>query len=304
MALLIVGGTVVDLIFPRVPRLPAWPKHLEFTSANLVLLREAPLVTIGGNGANAAFVAGRCGAEVTLYSNHSRDSLGQLAEQWLAGTSCTVISTALGRSARTPVNVTAADRNLRRATLFYPGSVPMPPRSALGFSHALICGWPHPAPRMLADRLRAWRAQSVQTALDIGPILGPEPAWSRLLPALAHLDIFLANEHETLSVTAAPTLLAALRQLRLHCAGHLIVKLGRKGALWLAPGATTPRAFAAPRVRAANTIGAGDSFNGALLAALDRGADVPTAVRFANRVAASVVRSGRGVLGLAPVNAR
>jgi len=101
-----------------------------------------------------------------------------------------------------------------------------------------------------------------------------------------------------LAVTGARTLSAAFRQLRVQCNGHLIVKCGKQGVLWLAPDAKSPVRFAAPRVKAANTIGAGDSFNGALLAALDRGEDFPTALKTANRVAASVVRSRQGVLGL------
>jgi len=300
MSLLIVGGTAVDVIFPRVPRLPAWPEHLEFTGRNLVLLAEPPLVTIGGNGANAAFVAARCGADVTLHSNFANDSLGELARGWLAAAGCTVVSSA--RSGRTAVNVTAADRRLRRATFFYAGVAAVPPSLARAFAFALLCGWPHPKPRMMARTLQAWRAQGTQTALDIGPLLGPEPAWADLSPTLAQVDVLLANEHEALVVTGARALPAALRRLRAVCAGHLVIKLGRRGVLWLAPNANAPLHFAAPPAKAANTIGAGDSFNGALLAALDRGAKFPAALRTANRVAASVVRSPQGVLGFSSVH--
>jgi len=296
MALLIVGGTAVDIIFPGVPRLPAWPKHLEFTGRNLVLLDEPPLVTIGGNGANAAFVAARCGADVTLHTNCANDSLGELARGWLAEAGCTVVSSA--RSGRTAVNVTAADRRLRRATFFYAGVAAVPPSSAQAFSFALLCGWPHPKPRIMARALQAWRAQGTRTALDLGPLLGPEPAWAELSPTLAQVDVLLANQHEALTVTGARSLPAALRRLWTVCAGHLVIKLGKRGALWLAPDASSPRHLAAPRAKAANTIGAGDSFNGAFLAALDGGAKFPAALRTANRVAASVVRSRRGVLGL------
>jgi sugar/nucleoside kinase (ribokinase family) len=57
-------------------------------------------------------------------------------------------------------------------------------------------------------------------------------------------------------------------------------------------------------VRVCNTVGAGDAFNGALLAALDRHAGFPAALRYANTAAASVVSSSRGVLGLRPPAAR
>ena len=72
MSLAVVGCTAIDLILTRTPRLPTWPRHSEFTSDNLVLLADAPLVTLGGNGANAAFVAAQGGARVTLHTRIGR----------------------------------------------------------------------------------------------------------------------------------------------------------------------------------------------------------------------------------------
>ena len=123
MALLIVGGTVVDLIFPRVPHLPHWPEHTEFTAANLILLSEPPLVTIGGNGANAAYVAARCGAVAQLHTNIGTDAFGSLARRWLDESGCITRDTP--HAGRTAVNVTAANARLQRATLFYPGDAPL-----------------------------------------------------------------------------------------------------------------------------------------------------------------------------------
>ncbi|HEY1107601.1 MAG TPA: PfkB family carbohydrate kinase, partial [Opitutaceae bacterium] len=87
-SLAIVGCTVVDIIFPDTPRLPRWPRHTEFTAANLIQLPRAPLVTIGGNGANAAYVAARRGARVTLHTAIGDDILGGLAHAWLRDAGC------------------------------------------------------------------------------------------------------------------------------------------------------------------------------------------------------------------------
>jgi len=298
MALLIVGCTVVDLIFPEVAKLPAWPAHTEFTSANLVLLSAPPLVTIGGNGANAAFVAARCGAKVTLHDNLGADALGGLARAWLAGAKVRIASSR--RSRRTAINVTAANSRLRRATLFYPGSPVALPASARGFSQVLVCGWPHPPLVPLARRLRSWRAQGVRTAFDAGPILGTAPTLTDLRSMLAALDLFLANEHELLAITGETRLTPALGRLRNVFRGDIVVKLGARGAKWLPAGKRVPLHLPGRPVRAVNTVGAGDTFNGALLAALERRASFPAALRFANSAAASVVRSPRGVLGLRP----
>jgi sugar/nucleoside kinase (ribokinase family) len=301
MSLAIVGGTVVDLIFPRVRRLPAWPRHTESTPANLELLREPPIVTLGGNGANAAFVAARCGAAVTLHTQLGDDTLGVLARGWLDAAGCRL---RLGdRGVRTAVNVTAANPSLARATFFYPGAPVVMPKFTNGrhaSTHLLVCGWPHPPFAELTTALRALRRRGVFIALDAGPILGRPWSLAKLRPALAELSLFLVNEFELRQITRAARLGQALKRLRRDFSGHVVIKRGAEGALWLPANAEVPRAFAGRRVRVINTLGAGDSFNGALLAGLSLGATFPVALGRACTVAASVVNSPRGVLGVRP----
>lgn len=297
MSILVIGGTAVDIIFPSVPRLPAWPRHTEFTPTNLVLLGQAPLVTIGGNGANAAYVAGRAGARVTLCSNAGRDSFGLLAQQWLSSAGARL--KLLPGRVRTAVNVTAANARMQRATFFYPGTSIALPRRTTGFRRVLVCGWPHPPLTALARHLPLWREAGSRTALDVGPLIsGNPPSLASLRPVLDELDLFLGNEHELLAITRTSRLSAGLNRLRQIFAGDVVIKLGPRGALWLPAGAGSPQHFDGRRTRAVNTVGAGDTFNGALLAALDRRSDFPAALRAANATAARVVRSPRGVLGL------
>ncbi len=302
MALLIVGGTVVDLIFPHVPRLPGWPEHTEFTADNLVLLREAPLVTIGGNGANAAYVASRCGASTRLHSNIGQDALGSLARRWLTDSGCSVMepSPAAPSQRRTAVNVTAANLSLQRATLFFPGDPPSLPPPAPDIAHLLVCGWPHPGPAELARNLGAWRASGARTAIDFGPILDTPPTLSSLRPVLDELDLFIANEHELLSITADAELAPALKHLRATFSGDIVIKRGAAGVTWVPRGEPAPQSMNGQDIQAVNTVGAGDTFNGGLLAALDRGAPLTQALRFADQTACSVVCSAEGVLGVKP----
>ena len=67
------------------------------------------------------------------------------------------------------------------------------------------------------------------------------------------------------------------------CGGRGVFRLAKRGQQW----------FPVPRVRAVDTVGAGDCFNGALASALSSGLAVEAAIRFAVKSAAhSVTRPG------------
>lgn len=299
MSLAIVGGTVVDVILPGVNRLPAWPRHTEFTTANLVFLPRAPLVTLGGNGANAAYVASSAGASVILHTQIGGDELGGLARAWLKNVGCPVVTAA---NASTAINVTAANPGLERATFFYPGKKIMMPKLSAQKNvpgHLLVCGWPHPPLKILAAQFSALRRRGTFTALDAGPIL--ERAWSlaALGEVLAELDLFLSNDYELRRITRTKTLNEGLAKLRRCFDGHIVIKRGAKGSVWMERGSAQALSFPRCRVRVINTIGAGDSFNGALMAALSLQKMFPDALLAATRTAANVVSSARGILGCA-----
>jgi len=299
MRLTIVGNTVVDLVFPGVSRLPTWPRHTEFTPSNLVLLHRAPVVTLGGNGANAAFVAASCGAAVALHTLLGDDDLGRLARGWLQDAGCSVQSAR--QSGGTAVNVTAANSRHHRATFFFPGARPVLPalrRRNNEVTAMLVCGWPHPPLVDIAGTFQSVRQCGGLTALDTGPILGRPWSLKSLKTVFENLDLLLTNDHEVKALARERRLDTAVRTLRATFAGDIVVKRGGKGVSWWRAGTDTVLKLPARRVRVINTVGAGDAFNGALLAGICQGLDFPKALRRATVVAASVVASPRGVLGV------
>lgn len=290
------GGVSLDVILPDITSLPKWPDHSEFTSRNLVLTTTPPILTLGGNGGNAAFVAARCGAEVTLHTSLGEDAHGSLVRGWLEEAGCRVLTTAPGP---TPLNLTAANAKHQRATFFYPGTtIQVPKRDLEKGGYLLICGWPHPPLGDIAPVLARAQARGTFTSLDAGPILGRP--WSReyLRSLLEHLDLFIANAHEFNVLMRSNDLPKSIGRLRDVFDGNAVIKRGGEGALWLPAGKSEAVPIAAPSIRAVNTVGAGDSFNGALLAALAIGMPLPRAMKTACRVASDVVRSARGVVGL------
>ncbi|MGB8356458.1 MAG: carbohydrate kinase family protein [Chthoniobacteraceae bacterium] len=263
-----------------------------------MLLTEAPLVTLGGNGGNAAYVAACSGAKVQLLTNIGEDAFGAMVRGWLAATGCRVLSSK--KSHRTAINITAANARHARATFFYPGSPPALPAARdlpVNTTHFLVCGWPHPPFAQLERCLRVLKRKRVFTAMDTGPFLDRPWSMEELKSLFASLHLLLANEYELNALTRSTSLAISLSKLRKHFHGHLVVKRGSRGVLWLPEFSDESHNIKAPTVQAVNTVGAGDSFNGSLLAALAQKKEFPQALTYAVKMAARVVASKDGVLG-------
>lgn len=121
-------------------------------------------------------------------------------------------------------------------------------------------------------------------AAGVTVILDPAPATPELPGELLEaVDILTPNEHEARTLSGQDDLQAAARVLLNRGVRHVIVKRGARGALLLDENGKQD--FAAPTVQAVSTVAAGDTWGGALAAALARGQSVPDAVAFAVRVA-------------------
>ena len=103
---------------------------------------------------------------------------------------------------------------------------------------------------------------------------------------LPHLSLLVLNAVEAEQLRAATG--EGVGALGL---AHVLVTLGAEGCLWLHEGREWR--FAAPRVEAVDTTGAGDTFTGFALALLDEGREMPEAVALAQKAAAlKVTRAG------------
>ena len=100
---------------------------------------------------------------------------------------------------------------------------------------------------------------------------------------LPYLDFLILNEVEAEQLQQATGLAADDLPVE-----HVIVTLGSKGARYFSRG-RAPVDFAAHKVKAVDTTGAGDTFTGYVLAGLDRGMPMAQAITQANRAAALMV---------------
>lgn len=127
-------------------------------------------------------------------------------------------------------------------------------------------------------------------------LFNPAPA-RRCDPRLvAAAEVVTPNEAEVRALTAIDPVdevqcRQAARELLRQGTKNVVITLGGRGAYWASDqGEAT---FPAPTVHAVDTTGAGDAFNGALLACLVQGLDVPESIPYAIGVASlSVTRPG------------
>lgn len=285
---IIIGGSTADVYVPDVERLPPFGGD-EFTTENLEMLGAPPTLRLGGNGAICAAVLANLGEPTTLYTNLGDDAWGLWVRGNLEPRGVRVVSLMSGL--RTSVHVSLVDGELRRMSLFYPGTTLVPGADDLvDASVALVGGCPHPAVDELEDLLGKLRGAT--TLLDIGPDLGQGFLRKRFRGILSQLDILIANEAEMLAFTGLDPL-AGAREVARETRAGVVLKRGPQGAVRFDRQGVATEAPAC-RVTPKNTIGAGDAFNGGMVYGLCRGWDWPDILPFANAVAARVVETDVG----------
>jgi ribokinase len=145
--------------------------------------------------------------------------------------------------------------------------------------------------------------RAFQMAREAGAftLLNPAPALPLPDALLALTDLLTPNESEVrllAGMAADAPVASAAQALLARGAAAVLVTLGAEGCV-LYQADQAPHTIAGRRMSVLDTIGAGDTFTGALAAALARGDDLPQAMACANAAAALSV-TGRGAIGGMP----
>ena len=246
----------------------------------------------GGKGANQAVAAARAGARVSFVGARGRDDFGREALAALrrehidvrnfgirAGVSSGVALILLGGKSRENLiavarsaNDTLCGRDLAAAT------------GQIQSADIIVAQLEIPLPAVA-------EAAKLAHKFRVPFLLNPAPA--RRLPAslLRMVHTLTPNEHEASLLTGEEdTERAALRLLRSGCR-QVIVTLGAKGALLAHDGKC--HHFPAPKVKAVDTVGAGDCFSAWLAVGIAEGLPIEVAISRSLRAASlSVTRHG------------
>lgn len=259
---------------------------------------------LGGKGANQAVAARRLGSNVCLIGRLGADDFATAARRALASHDVDlslVLADEGGATGIAIINVDDAGENC--ISLIGGSNLAMGPddvaRGRVVLERAAV----------LLLQLEVPLAASLAAAAIVRDhggtvILDPAPAPREGLSpdVLAAVDIITPNESETAMLlgwqpSGLEEGLEAARQLQARGVATAIVKLGAKGVAVASPR----EAFTLPafRVTPIDTVAAGDSFNGGLAHALERGLPLREAVRLAAACGA-LATTRKGAAAAAP----
>jgi len=281
--LLTVGEAFQDLIFVGLPHLPKTGEELKTTRF---------VSTVGGGAVITATAAARLGTRTAVISGLSAEAVTVLRREKI-----TIVN--LKRPAEphaiTVALSTAGDRSF---VTFNGVNDRLQPRLPAAIArqrarHVHFAFSPDDCSRWtrIVDRVRA---RGATTSWDFGwnPSLLRQRGFGGLV---SMLDFVFLNEAESTMYARTRRRAAAIAYWR-RSARNTIIKLGRRGSRWVA--ASRDLAAPAPRVRAVDTTGAGDAFNGGFLYALLGGRSPRECLRTGNFIGARSTLAAGGIAGL------
>ncbi|MET9019296.1 PfkB family carbohydrate kinase [Actinopolymorpha sp. NPDC004070] len=284
MSRLVFVGSVNDDAIAVVPHIPGPDQRL---------LAEALVHAGGGNSATAAVAAARLGGDVAFVGPIAEDPTGEriVADLTREGVDVSgVVPVPAGAGGASVVLVDRSSGTRAICTRALP-AFELGPRArdlvaAAAWVHLDHLGWPA-ARDVLADISE--RPAQPRISVDEGnPIPGFHPRGVDLYgPTVDRLRLTYGDHPVGV----------LLERARAGGAGLVVATAGGDGA-HLLPASGEPVHVPGFAVEVVSTLGAGDVFHGALLLAVDRGLDLPDAVRYANGAAALACRAIDGRSGI------
>ena len=253
-------------------------------------------LTLGSSSAIFAHNFALLGNRVGFHSAIGDDPLGKLCLSRLAGSGTDVSAVKKFTGKQTGLTV-ILPRAQKRFILTYPGVMADMRFEDLDLDRVLHARHLHLSSYFLQSMLRPQIAElfrlakqaGLSTSLDTND--DPADRWeSDVLDTLKWVDVLLPNEHEACRLARTDDSVRAAEMLA-YRVPLVVMKRGEKGVL--ARRGNDVFEVLARKVEAADTIGAGDSFDAGFLHQFIRGAQLEECLRFGNLTGAlSTTRQG------------
>ncbi len=287
MSIVILGVFVADTAY-RADRAPRMGE---------TILGNSFALGPGGKGSNQAVAAAMAGGEVHFVSKLGRDPFADMALEIWGKAGVTPAVTQHDDSYTGAAYIFVEEATGNNAIIICPGVAGTISVADIEARSELIGGASVFVTQLEQPMDAAHRALEIAKAGGAKTVLNPAPAADLPDGMLALCDYVTPNESEAEGITgiAVETVADAERAadaLLAKGVGAAIITLGENGALYRDKNQSVhvPAHAAGPVVE---TTGAGDAFNGGFAAALARGADPVTAVRFGSATAGiSVTQPG------------
>ncbi|EOI2495717.1 MULTISPECIES: ribokinase [Enterobacter] len=253
-------------------------------------------VAFGGKGANQAVAAGRSGANIAFIACTGDDDTGERVRKQLASDNIDVSPVSVVEGESTGVALIFVNAEGENVIGIHAGANAALTTERVEAQRGIIAG-----AEALLMQLES-PVESVLTAAKIAHenhttvVLNPAPARVLSDELLALVDIITPNETEAEKLTGIRVendndAARAAKVLHAKGIGTVIITLGSRG-VWASVNGEGRR-VPGFKVKAIDTIAAGDTFNGALATALLEGKAMDDAIRFAHAAAAiAVTRKG------------
>ena len=253
-------------------------------------------VAFGGKGANQAVAAGRSGANIAFIACTGDDDTGERVRKQLASDNIDIATVSVVAGESTGVALIFVNAEGENVIGIHAGANAALTTERVEAQRAIIAG---------AEALLMQLESPVESVLAAAKIahenhttvvLNPAPARVLSDELLALVDIITPNEAEAEKLTGIRVendddAARAARALHDKGIGTVIITLGSRG-VWASVNGEGRR-VPGFKVKAIDTIAAGDTFNGALVTALLEGKRMDDAIRFAHAAAAiAVTRKG------------
>jgi ribokinase len=255
----------------------------------------------GGKGSNQAITIARLGGNVVFLARIGKDSFGKEALELFSNEHIDTEHVRIDPDAHTGAGIIFVDKNGHNAIGVAPGANYKLSVKDLEESVALFGQCRYLLIQLETSLPVVFHAVKKARQANMKVVLNPAPA-QKLEPSIYPLlDFITPNETEAeiltgIAIKGQRDAFKAGKRLVSMGVKNVIVTLGADGCVLVSN--SVEKAFLPPKVKAVDTTGAGDAFNGGFVFALAQNRDVEEAIDFASKVAAYSVLTVGVVPGL------